>query len=218
MQLILFGPPGSGKGTQAALIVERLGFMHISTGELLRAAINSHSPLGQRVKEIVRSGLLVSDEIVSQLVREAIRPRLLEGKSIIFDGYPRTLQQVGDLEKLFEDTQVTQIKALSLDVPGEVVVSRLSGRLQCRSCGSVYHLDHKPPKMPGVCDACGGMVSQRPDDNPTTIRERLRVYEEQTRPVLDAYEGKGRLIRVSGEGTTERIYARIACALECHCV
>ncbi len=212
--LILFGPPGSGKGTQAALLVEKMGFRHLSTGEAFRAAIRSGSPLGRQVQEIVRSGKLVSDEIVSQIVREEARTALAEGVKFIFDGYPRTLQQVDSLDALLREARSPEPVVISLDVDDEEVIKRLSGRRQCKECGAIYNVHYKSPLRNGFCDSCGGEVTQRPDDSTETVRERLRVYHEQTRPVLDTYKERGSLRRVQGDGSASEVFGRMARALE----
>ncbi len=213
MHLLLFGPPGSGKGTQAALLVERLGYRHLSTGEVLRAAIRGQSPLGKRIQEIVRSGQLVSDEIVSQVVRDELRQELASGKAVIFDGYPRTLRQVVDLDAMLAEAKSADYRVVMLDVDNEEVVKRLSGRRQCQNCGAVYNVHFKAPKKEGICDSCGGPVVQRPDDDPSTVRARLQVYHQETRPVLEEYKRRGALISIPGSGSAEQIYARMACHL-----
>lgn len=214
MNVILFGPPGSGKGTQAAFLVERMGYRQVSTGEMLRTAMRNGTPLGLQVKGIVSRGELVPDEIVSELVREVVAEGAATGQKLIFDGYPRTLVQVKALRGILRDAGLPDAFAIALQVDSEEVVRRLSGRRQCRQCGAVYHMQTQAPRAEGICDTCGGPVVQRPDDNPETIRERLRVYERETQPVLDSYSKSGLLHEIPGTGSPEDIYDRLAALLE----
>lgn len=214
MNLILFGPPGSGKGTQAAFLVDRLGYRHLSTGDMLREAMRTGSPLGLQVKEVIRRGDLVPDDVVKELVREATRPEGSGSRPLIFDGYPRTLHQVDDLREILQENELGEAIAIALQVDGEEVVRRLSGRRQCLRCGAVYNLHDQPPRRDGVCDACGGEVVQRPDDNPETVRDRLRVYERETQPVLDTYARSGLLHEIPGTGTPEEVFEHLEGVLE----
>lgn len=214
MNLILFGPPGSGKGTQAALLVERRGYQHLSTGDLLRAAIHQDTPLGRRIKEIVNSGELVPDEAVSQLVRQAVKSAGNPPPRFLFDGFPRTLRQVDDLQAIFHEEQLDKGYAVALDVDDAELLARLGARRQCRQCGDVYNLISRPPRVPEQCDRCKSPLFRRSDDNDDTIGERLRVYREQTQPVLDAYARRGELIVVPGTGEPQAIHKRLLAALE----
>jgi adenylate kinase len=214
MNLILFGPPGSGKGTQAALLVERLGYQHLSTGEMLRAAMRQGTPLGVQVRKIVQAGELVPDAVVSELVRKAIHSDDTATGPYLFDGYPRTLGQIDDLSRILEESSLSEAVAIALHIHEKEIVHRLSGRRQCLQCGAIYNIHDRPPRTEGICDLCRGEVIQRPDDYPETIRERLRVYGRQTQPVLDAYAARGLLQEVSGIGSPEEIHAQIVGVLE----
>jgi len=214
MNIILFGPPGSGKGTQAALLVERLAYSHLSTGEMLRNAMRRGTPLGLQVKEVISRGDLVPDEIVNELVRGVVCGNGTPGRRFIFDGYPRTLPQVDALRDILVEARIPEALAVALLIDDDEVVRRLSGRRQCRQCGAVYNVHYQPPQREGICDTCGGQVVQRSDDTPETVHERLRVYQKETRPVLEAYAAQGLLHEVEGEGAPEEIYQRLVIVLE----
>lgn len=203
MHLVLLGAPGAGKGTQAKVLEAMLGIPQVSTGDMLRAARAAGSELGQRVQAIMDRGELVSDEIVLELVADRLRqPDAARGA--IFDGFPRTVAQAEALEKLQPVDRV-----ISIEVPGEDLVGRMSGRRTCRSCGRMYHIAFNPPDSAGVCDACGGELYQRADDNETSIRHRLQVYLEKTAPLIAYYAKKGLLSEVSGTGDMDEVTARV---------
>ncbi len=210
MNLVILGAPGSGKGTQASRIAERHLLVHISTGDLLREAVAKQTKLGKRVEGILASGQLVSDEIVVELIREAIQKGGGEGRAgWILDGYPRTMAQAKALEQVLEDLGETIDGVIVLDVAPEVIIERLSNRRTCESCYAVYNLLNSPPKAEGRCDQCGGALVQRDDDKPETIRKRLDVFEEQTRPIIDFYEGKYRVHRVDGTRPIDEVILAI---------
>lgn len=213
MNVILYGPPGVGKGTQAVLLCQRRGYKHLSTGELLRAAIRSYTPLGQQIKDIVRAGRLVSDETVTELVRSEVRssPPLTQ---FLFDGYPRTLIQVDHLDAILDESQVGSLIAFAIFLDQEEIVRRLSGRYQCRECGTVFNIYSKAPRREDTCDECGGVLARRADDVPEVIRERMRVYQELTSPVMEAYRSRGILHEIEGVGTPQEIHERILGKLE----
>jgi len=184
MQLIIFGPPGSGKGTYASRLGLRLGIASVSTGDLFREAIRQGTDLGRRVADFLNRGELVPDEITIQVLKERIsRPDCKRG--FILDGYPRTLEQARALDKVAKIDVI-----IRLIVPEWIIVERLSNRRVCRNCGAIYNLKYLKPKREGVCDKCGGELYQREDDTPQVIKERLKVYERQTQPLIDYYKDR----------------------------
>jgi len=212
MRIILLGPPGAGKGTQAKLLIERLGIPQISTGDMLRAAVKAGTPLGAEAKAYMDRGGLVPDAVIIGLVRERLQvPDCSRG--YILDGFPRTAAQAEALETTLKDLHLSLDHALCLEVPSEDLVSRIAGRRTCRNCGAMYHLRFSPSKREGVCDACGGETYQRDDDREETVRQRLLVYEEQTAPLIRFYDGRGLLRRISGTGEIAEIFARMVKSL-----
>ena len=207
MNILLFGPPGAGKGTQSALLIEKNGFAHISTGDILRAAIKNKTALGMEAKVVIDKGDLVSDEIVVGLVDEAISD--LASKPFILDGFPRTVAQAESLDGILSKMDKKIDKSIFLDVKTDFLVKRLSGRRVCRGCGASFHIEANPTKVDGVCDKCGGETYQRADDEPTSISKRLDVYEKSTAPLKDYYQSKGSLVKVSGLGSMDDVYGRI---------
>ncbi len=213
MRIILLGPPGGGKGTQGDLIVKRYGFPRISTGDLLRQAVQDRTPLEIEADAAMRQGGLVRDELVLGLVRERIgRPDCRDG--YVLDGYPRNLAQAKDVEAI--DPGRPEI-VIAIDVAAEEIVRRLANRRSCPDCGAVFNLIVRKPAREGVCDACRGALARRADDDPAVIRERLRVYAEQTEPLLAYYGKKGDLRRVDGgngmDATAEAIREILDAAL-----
>jgi adenylate kinase len=183
--VVLFGAPGSGKGTQAKALADRFSFLHVSTGDLLREHVEADDPLGHEVKALMEAGQLVPDELVSRLVEEAIdRPEARRG--VILDGYPRTLAQAERLYQLLAARGIREV-VVHLKVDYNEVVARLAARRQCARCGAVYNLVSNPPQRPGVCDRDGGPLVGRPDDREEVIHRRLEAYERQTRPLLDYF-------------------------------
>lgn len=214
MRLILFGPPGSGKGTQAKLLSDRLKLAHIGTGDILREAIRLETPAGLRAKPFVTSGRLVPDDLVNELVADRFR-RDDRPERFVMDGYPRTLAQAASFDQVLRQ-QFLDLKAVVfLVVDDEELVHRLGGRWTCpnMSCGAVYHATFKPPKRPGVCDLCGSLLVQRADDREDTIRERLRVYRQSTAELIPHYRAQGLLREVDGQGEVETVYGHILSAL-----
>jgi adenylate kinase len=206
MRIILFGPPGSGKGTQGDLLERRTGFPKISTGDLLRRAVRERTPLGIEAEAMMNRGELVSDEVVLGLIREKIAgPDTQRG--YILDGFPRNPAQVRGLEAL--DGGRPEV-VIELDVDSDALIERMQGRLTCRNCGAVTNLRFVKPRTEGRCDICGGELTQRPDDRPEVIRERLRVYHEQTEKIRPHYQAKGVYHRVAGAGSVEDVFSRIA--------
>jgi adenylate kinase len=210
MRIILFGPPGSGKGTQGDLVERRYGFPKISTGDLLRRAVRERTPLGIKAEAMMNRGELVSDEIVEGLVREKITsPDTRRG--YLLDGFPRNLAQVQGLEAM--DGGRPEV-VIEIDVDSRSLIERMQDRLTCRTCGAVYNLRLQKPRTEGRCDVCGGELYQRADDRPEVISERLRVYREQTEKIRSHYQAKGVFHRVDGSGTVDDVFGRISGVLD----
>ena len=210
MRIILLGPPGAGKGTQAKFITERLGIPQISTGDMLRAAVKAGTELGLKAKDIMASGGLVSDDLIIALVKERIRAADC-ARGFLFDGFPRTIPQAQALL----DAGVDIDRVIEIHVEDEEIVSRLSGRRVHEASGRIYHVEHNPPKKPEVDDATGDPLVQRVDDLEKTVRNRLKVYHEQTEPLVAFYQqiardsAQVRYARVEGEGSLDAVEARL---------
>lgn len=215
MNLVLFGPPGSGKGTQAERLRDEMKLRHLSTGDLLRDAVARETELGRKVKDVLASGRLVSDDIVLALMRDAIvaagADRNLRGW--LLDGFPRTIGQAEGLDRLLGELGQSIDALVVLDVERGEVVERLSGRRTCTQCKTVWHVKHNRPAVEGVCDRCGGKLVQRDDDRPETIAKRLDVYETQTRPILDHYAGRVPVHAVDGALPVDEVTRAIERAL-----
>lgn len=198
--LILLGPPGAGKGTQARMLEEDFGLVQLSTGDLLRAAVAAGTEAGKKAKAVMESGQLVSDDIVLAILKDRMaQPDVAKG--IILDGFPRTAAQASSLDELLAAAGQKVNAAISLDVDDEAMVGRVSGRFTCGDCGEGYHDEFKKPATAGTCDKCGGMTfKRRADDNAETVRERLKAYHAQTAPLIAYYEGKGVLERIDAMG------------------
>ncbi len=206
MRIILLGPPGSGKGTQGELVEKKYGLPRISTGDLLRRAVADKTPLGLKAEAMMSQGKLVSDDIVVDLVRErTARPDCRKG--YLLDGFPRNLAQARSLEVMDPERPETVI---DIDVNLDLLVRRLESRRICADCGAVYNLDLNPLGREGRCDVCGGPVEQRKDDQPEVIRERMRVYKEETAKLREYYSAKDVYHRVDGSGTVEEVFGRIS--------
>jgi adenylate kinase len=210
--MILLGPPGAGKGTQAKMLLEKLTIPQISTGDILRAAVKEGTPMGLEAKSYMDSGGLVPDSVVIGIIRDRIQDDDC-GKGYILDGFPRTIAQAEALDTMLSDLGSGIDAVVSLQADEEELVRRLTGRRTCRSCGFGFHVMFKPPKAEGVCDECGGELYQRDDDQETAIRERLSVYGEQTQPLIKYYSGKGTLKEVDGLGDIQEIQSRILGAI-----
>jgi len=208
MNLILFGPPGAGKGTQAKFLVDRYGIPQISTGDMLRSAVKNQTPLGVVAKQIMESGGLVSDSIVLGLVRERIVLSDCDN-GFILDGFPRTIPQADALVTILGDLSMQIDHVISLDLDNSEIVQRLSGRRTCSACGKGYHVLYEPPVVDGVCDSCQSPLVQREDDKEETVKKRLAVYDQQTAPLKAYYEQAGLLRHIDGSGSIVDIQAQI---------
>lgn len=213
LNVVLLGAPGAGKGTQAERIVAEFGLPHISTGDMLRAAVAAGTPMGREAAKYMEAGTLVPDAVVVGVVRERLaEPDASEG--FLLDGFPRTIAQAEQLDELLaaEGRAITHV--VLIEVPDEELVQRIAGRRSCGRCGKLYNVTFDPPKVEGVCDACGGELVQRADDNEETVRRRLAVYHEQTAPLVDYYRRRGVLHRAYGGGKTpDEVYAQVRAAL-----
>ena len=204
MILILLGPPGAGKGTQAVNIAKEAGLVHVATGDLFRENIRNETELGKKAKVFVDRGALVPDEItVGMLLDRLDRPDTEKG--VLLDGFPRTVEQAQALDEALRQRGQAVDKVLYINVGEEEVVRRLAGRWTCRQCGAVYHQVFSPPKQAGKCDRCGGELYQRDDDKPETVRNRLSVYNQQTAPLIDYYRRQGKLVEVNGEQEADAV-------------
>ena len=208
MNIVLFGPPGAGKGTQAARITDSTGLPQVSTGDMLRAAVKNGTQTGLAAKQYMDAGKLVPDSIIIDLIKERVQePDAING--VMFDGFPRTVPQA---EALANITTVTHV--IAIEVPDERIVDRICGRYSCASCGAVYHDSFNPTSVDGVCDECGGNeMKRRADDNESTVLQRLSAYHEQTSPLADWYENKGIFHRIDGDRVIDQITNDILQAL-----
>lgn len=197
------GPPGAGKGTLADLLKSSLKIPHISTGDILREEMKKDTALGRKAKEFIESGGLVPDEIVTKLVDNRLSKDASLKKGFMLDGFPRTRQQAEDLDKILERLQQPLDCALYLESTLPVIIKRLTGRRICKSCGAVFHIKNRPPKKEGICDRCNGQLHQRADDNEGTIKTRMDVYLNNTLPIVDYYEEKGKLEKLDGDRESE---------------
>ncbi len=212
MRLILLGPPGAGKGTQAKRLVDKFGIPQISTGDMLRAALKAGTELGLTAKKYMDAGQLVPDEVVIGLIEERVAKDDCK-KGFMLDGFPRTVGQADALKGVLSKLGLTIDHVISIEVPNEELVERLTGRRTCRACGAGFHVLFDPPKKEGVCDKCGGELYQRDDDKEETIRNRLKVYESQTEPLIAYYKKAGTLRPIAGQGSIDDIFARIEAVL-----
>lgn len=211
--LILFGPPGVGKGTQAQRLSAALGIPHIATGDMLRAAVQSNTPLGMKVGALISRGELVPDETMIEVIKD----RLSHGDTkngFLLDGFPRTVHQADELGKIFVQQGRKVDGVVVLDAPDEAIVQRIAGRRTCQSCQASYHVVARPPKVAGACDRCGGMLIQRSDDNEVTVRKRLQEYATKTKPVLEYFQTHGWPMKpVDAVGDMDQVFGRIYAAI-----
>ncbi len=212
MRLVLLGAPGAGKGTQAKILVEKYGIPQISTGDLLRAAVAAGTALGKEAKSYMDKGELVPDSVVLGMVEERLKQDDCK-KGYILDGFPRNTKQAEALDNMLSSLNMPLTAAISVDVPFEDLMKRLTGRRTCKACGQMYNIYFNPPSKEGICDKCGGELFQRDDDKEETIKKRLEVYNAQTAPLIDYYKGKGILKSVEGTGSIDEIFNKVCAAL-----
>ncbi len=213
MNIILMGPPGAGKGTQAEFIKAAYPIPHISTGDMFRAAVKAQTPMGLEAKKYMDSGKLVPDEVTIGVVKERLAEKDCE-KGFLLDGFPRTVQQAVALDEILGAMNGKIDLVLNIDVPNEVLFDRMAGRVSCEQCKSVFNTKFKAPKVEGVCDHCGGKLIQRADDQPATVQNRLDVYQAQTAPLLDYYSHKGNLQNVDGNRDVKVVFADVQKLME----
>jgi len=204
MKLILLGPPGAGKGTQSVVLSRELKIPHISTGDILREAVKEGLPLGLKAKSYMDKGELVPDEVVTGIVVERLKRPDTRG-GYILDGFPRTIKQAGDLDSALAKSGGIDM-VVFFETSEKVAIERLTGRRVCKRCAAIYHIKNMPPKKEGICDKCAGMLAQRPDDREETVRNRLKVYEAQTKPLIEYYSKKGILKKVSGDLGVDELF------------
>lgn len=209
MRLILIGPPGVGKGTQSALLTARLGLRALSSGEIFRREIEAETDLGRLAKRYIEHGELVPNGVTIEMMAKRLRSEDVRKHGFVLDGFPRTVKQAEALDELLFEMDMGIDKVVSIEVPEEEILARLTGRMGCTRCGEIYHSRNKPPMREGLCDKCNSNLFVRSDDQPETIRERLRVFSEQTAPVIGYYERTGSLLRVDGTHGPEETYAQI---------
>ncbi len=208
MRIILMGPPGAGKGTQAKTLAVKLGLAHISTGDILRQNVAKATQLGAQAKEYMNKGLLVPDELVTKMVKDRLsQPDAAKG--FILDGYPRNLKQAESLEAILKELAMGIDFVIDLDVDEKTVIERLSGRLACKGCNANYHIKNMPPKKPMICDNCGGALYQRQDDKEETIKKRLEVYRAESSPLIEHFRKENKLQQVFAGGDPEIVLNKI---------
>ena len=203
--LVFLGPPGAGKGTQAKMLSQELGLLHISTGDILRSAVEKKTPLGVKAKEYMERGELVPDDLIIALIEEV----LPQQGGFVLDGFPRTVAQAKALDRLLDSKGMSLSAVILFDVPDDTVVERLSGRRICPRCGAVYHVRYNPPKEDEICDRCGAKLIQREDDREEVIRKRLSVYREQTAPLVEYYSERDILVKLDASRPIEEIHRRL---------
>ncbi len=209
MKIILLGPPGAGKGTQAERIVERFGIAHISTGDIFRKNLKENTPLGQKAKEYMDQGLLVPDDLTVAMVEDRLAQDDCKN-GYMLDGFPRTIAQAEALDRVLNGKGEHIDCALSIAVDYFLLVARIVGRRVCKNCGATYHVENNPPKQEGVCDKCGGPLYQRDDDKAETVTKRLEEYDQKTQPLLAYYSKQGILKEVNGQQSMDRVAKDIA--------
>lgn len=206
MRLIFLGGPGSGKGTQAKKLVEKYGLIHISTGDLLRKAMKDGTELGKTARKYVDAGDLVPDDVILGMIKEKLKE--IDG-GFIFDGFPRTLEQARGLKEILAELGMDIDMAVNLNVNDDLIIERLSSRRMCKTCGFEYNLKTRPPRKEGICDIDGGELYQRSDDNEETIKNRLSLYHNKTKPIEDFYRDSGKLVDIDGSGSFDDVFESI---------
>ena len=212
MKLIIMGPPGAGKGTQAALIKNTLNIPHISTGDMFREAIKNETPLGVEAKRYIDNGELVPDSVTIGLVRERLSNKDCQ-KGFLLDGFPRTIPQAKALDEILKDLNLNLDAVINIDVDDNVLVDRIVGRRVCPKCKAGYHITNLKPKVDGICDVCGEKLVQRKDDTEETVKNRLNVYANQTKPLLEYYDSYGIVKTIDGVGDIDVIFNNIKSSL-----
>ena len=212
MYILLMGPPGAGKGTQAAKLVKEYGIPHISTGDMFRAAVKEGTELGKKAKACMDAGQLVPDEITIGIVRERLqKPDCANG--FILDGFPRTVEQADALDGILKELSIHLTRAVDISVPSSALIERAVGRRVCKKCGAAYHIRFNPSKIDGVCDECGGETYQRADDSEETMKNRLSVYDAQTKPLISHYQKAGLYSEIDGSQEMSKVFADITLCL-----
>ncbi len=212
MRIILMGPPGVGKGSEAELLIKSFQIPHISTGDIFRELYKDRTTVGKIAKEYISRGELVPDDITNEIVRHRLsQPDVKKG--FLFDGYPRNIEQAKALDEILAKKGCKLDAVINIDAPEEQIVERISGRRVCSTCGAVYHIHSKKPQVEGICDLDGGQLIQRNDDMPETVQRRLRIYKDQTAPVIGYYQEKGAIVYIDGTSTIAHTHAQVMKAL-----
>ncbi len=207
MNLVLFGPPGVGKGTQSALLEQRLGIAQLSSGVIFRQEIEAETDLGRLAKRYIDQGRLVPDHITIEMMAKRLRNPMYAKKGFALDGFPRTIEQAEKLDIALNEMEITIDRVVSFEVPEETLVTRLSGRMGCTRCGAIYHVRNKPPKRENICDVCNSPLFVRSDDKPEAIRQRLQVFQEQTLPIIQYYKTHDRtVVHIDGTQDPEVVF------------
>ncbi|WP_290775994.1 adenylate kinase [Anaerofustis sp.] len=212
MKLVLLGPPGAGKGTQASKIVDKYNVVHISTGDIFRKNLSENTPLGQKAKEYMDKGLLVPDDVTVEMVEDRLSWPDISG-SYMLDGFPRTISQAESLDEILKKSNEKLDLALCIEADYSLLTKRITGRRMCK-CGETYHVEFHPPKVDGICDKCGGELYQRDDDKEDTVVKRLKEYEEKTQPLVDYYKKQDILKTVNGSRTVDEVFTDISNILD----
>jgi len=213
LRLVLLGPPGAGKGTQASAIVSKYSIPHISTGDIFRANIKNGTELGKQVEAYMKKGLLVPDELVVSIVKDRLTKEDCK-EGFLLDGFPRTVNQAEALDKELKDMNLKLDRVINIEVGKEILIERAIGRRICKNCGATYHVKFSPPKVENTCDKCGGELYQRDDHKAETVEKRIEVYQEQTKPLIDYYKEKDLLLNIDGTKSIEEIFNDIVASLE----
>ncbi len=206
LNILIMGPAGSGKGTQSEKIVEKYGVVHLSTGDMFRAAISNETETGLKAKEYINAGKLVPDTITINLVKERLLESDIKEKGFLLDGFPRTVQQGVALKQLLEEISMPLDIIIDLDVDEEILAKRITGRRMCKKCGAIYHIENKPPKVEGICDLDGGELYQRSDDTRESLKVRLEEYHNLTAPVRDYFEEKAKIVDINATQSVEQVF------------
>ena len=214
MRIILLGPPGAGKGTQAAGIVEKYNIPHISTGDIFRKNIKEGTDLGKKAKEYMDQGLLVPDELTVGLVTDRLSQDDCKN-GFMLDGFPRNVAQAQQLGQYLNSVDLALDRVINIEVDKDILVGRAVGRRICKSCGATYHVEFNPPKVDGTCDVCGGELYQRADDNEETVSKRIQVYLDETKPLADYYSNEGIIANINGQQSIDKVFEDIVNSLGC---